>query len=205
MAFSTIKWKRGKGLVWKLSIVIGLVLSLRISFLEETVTLFLEYNDTIVTILLALLAIQVGAYALFQALLSEEIIILMHKKDNLLEKANEEFIGTILLYFYAVVISVFTGLMVLPFPEDFCLFSSLVATNFCALTLLFVFFSFNMRVIMESRNFFVNLYNLMRSNYLIIINKNLENEEKNNLNSSVVSCIRQRRKKEKRKRAKRKK
>lgn len=178
MLFSTIKLDKGNRFIWIASGLLGMFFSMRISFIGETVTYFLEYNDVIMTVLLALLAIQVGAYALFQALLSKEIIILMFEKDNLLQKTNEEFIGTILLYFYAIISSAFTKLMVLPIPEDFCLFKSAELTNICAFALLSVFFTIGIRVILESRNFFINLYNLMVSNYYKIIDDNLKRNEK---------------------------
>lgn len=184
----TISFEKGNRLIWVISFLLGVVLSL-IAFHPNTVQYFLQYTEIVVDLMLALLAIQVGAYALFHALLSKEVIVILYKtkdantkkedgtQDNLLDSSNRQFIGSILVYFYMMIISVFTKMFVSIVPNNFCLFPSLVLTNILAFILLIIFFTANLRVLLESRNFFTNLYEIIRIYCATVIKKNLDNGE----------------------------
>lgn len=190
----TINFKKGNKLIWIISLILGLAFSL-IAFHPNTVQFFLQYIEISIDLLLALLAIQVGAYALFHALLSKEVIVILFESedkdtkkedgtpDNLLNSSNRQFIGSILIYFYMMIISVLVKMLVSLVPNDFCLFPSLVLTNFSAFILMIVFFTATFRVLLESRNFFTNLYEIIRIYCITVIKEaydNTNNQDRKN-------------------------
>ena len=73
--------------VWQYlsSIIISIVVSLMISFSTKTVSLFLDYVDSINEVILVLLGVVFGAYSIFQALLGKSVLkCLIEDKNNIL-------------------------------------------------------------------------------------------------------------------------
>ena len=77
--------------VWQYlsSIIISIVVSLMISFSTKTVSLFLDYVDSINEVILVLLGVVFGAYSIFQALLGKSVLkCLIEDKNNILKQTQ---------------------------------------------------------------------------------------------------------------------
>lgn len=159
---------------WIMSILIGVVLSIPIGLSIETVSIAAESVDIINNLFVAFIAMEVGAYALFQALLSDQLIWELYNKGNLLDESNSSFLGVILLFWAGIMINLVLICLFKVMPEDFLLFKNLLYDNILAIVLLLVYYTMCVRILFEVRNFAINLYKVFVSYNKMVILKRLE-------------------------------
>ena len=127
------------------------------------------------TISIAFIAMIIGAYAIFQALLNDDLVYEMYQynegENNLLKESNQEFLGLLVLYLTSIIANILILLTLKILPSDFLLFSRYNLNVIMSTILLFIYISFHLRVFAEIRNFAVNLYNIFEAHNLVSILK----------------------------------
>ena len=76
----------------------------------------------------------------------------------MLMKMNEFFKNLSILYLIDVIISYSVAIVVMCLPNDFGIFDSVKINNVIAISLLFLYFMFTMLLLLEIKNFVMNLY-----------------------------------------------
>ena len=127
----------------------------------------------------AFIAMQMGAYALFQALLSDQLIWELYKNGDMLDEANNSFLGVMLLFWFGIMINIVLIIVMKMIPEDMLLFNELWINNVVAIILVIVYLIFHIRVLFEVRNFAINLYRVFVAYNKISILKSLEDKNRN--------------------------
>ena len=169
---------KGSRWQWAVSIIFGILLAIPIGISIKTVSIAAESIEIINNIFLAFVAMEMGAYALFQALLSDQLIWELYKEGDLLKDSNESFLGVILLFWREILINLFLVVALKVIPEDFLLLKSVDYSNRIAIGLLFIYYTISMRIMFEVRNFAINLYKVFVAYNKITILKMIKKNEK---------------------------
>lgn len=172
IAFNTIKPLKGAYKTWIISGIIGIILAVPLGVSPETVSAFDNSIEIINNILLAFVAMVMGAYALFQALLSDELIVLMSEAKNninesVLDELNSSFLGTVLLYWIYIIFNCALLIIMKIIPEDYTIYNNIIVCDLLAIILMLLYYIFAFRGIIEFKNFTINIYNLFRAYNLI--------------------------------------
>ena len=150
--------------VWQYlsSIIISIEVSLMISFSTKTVSLFLDYVDSINEVILVLLGVVFGAYSIFQALLGKSVLkCLIEDKNNILKQSNRTFLNLTILYICGIVGNIVLKICLKIIPSDFLLFRGrLLTSNIIALILITSYSTFMLLIILETITFAINLYKM---------------------------------------------
>lgn len=150
--------------VWQYlsSIIISIVVSLMISFSTKTVSLFLDYVDSINEVILVLLGVVFGAYSIFQALLGKSVLkYLIEDENNILKQSNRTFLNLTILYICGIVGNIVLKICLKIIPSDFLLIrGSLLTSNIIALILITSYSTFMLLIILETITFAINLYKM---------------------------------------------
>ena len=149
---------KGSTWQWVTSLILGAFLSIPIGISTETVKIFSESVDIINGAFIAFIAMEMGAYALFQALLSDELIFELYRNGNLLEKSIDSFLGVILTFWIGIILNIFLMILFKVIPQDFLLFTKVKYNNLVAIIFLIIYYTLSMRILFEVRNFAINLY-----------------------------------------------
>lgn len=163
-SFSEIKFQKSSRGQYFITIVISLVLGVIIGFNKNTIPSMKEAITLILGADLAFIAMVFGAYSIFQALLTDSVIIALIKTDNnLLKISNKSFLNLVILYLVAIVTNLFLALIGTVMPDNYVLLSSLAFNNILASFFCAIYFSFNFLIILEIKNFGLNLYRMFNS------------------------------------------
>lgn len=150
--------------VWQYlsSIIISIVVSLMISFSTKTVSLFLDYVDSINEVILVLLGVVFGAYSIFQALLGKSVLkYLIEDENNILKQSNRTFLNLTILYICGIVGNIVLKICLKIIPSGFLLIrGSLLTSNIIALILITSYSTFMLLIILETITFAINLYKM---------------------------------------------
>ena len=85
---------------------------------EKTVSIFGEVVQDINNISIAFIAMIIGAYSIFQALLSKSVIIqLLKSKNNILRESNKSFLNLSIIYTLSIVVGTFIAIIMRVIPE----------------------------------------------------------------------------------------
>lgn len=113
------------------------------------------------TIALTMIAIVFGSYAIFQALLTDEVFdALIKTSNNMLNTSNKSFLHIILLYLTEIIINVVALIVLKAIPLDFYWPSNLGMANKLAIFLMIIYFEYGFLLLLEIKNFTVNLYKI---------------------------------------------
>lgn len=170
--YKTIKPTKDTWKAWGIAAIIAIVLSFALGISFKTVTVFNNSVEIINNILLAFVAMVMGAYALFQALLSDELIGLMSEAEsdvdeNVLNELNSSFLGTVLLYWIFIILNCILLIIMGIIPEEYMICDNIYICNCIAIVLMFLYYVFVFRSIFEFKNFTFNIYNLFRAYNLV--------------------------------------
>ena len=139
-----------------LSLIIGVCVAFKSNALEISQNIMSMFLD----VSLALFAVILGAYAVFQALMRDEIIKeLIKSKDNILRISNRTFLNLSLLHIINIFITVFVSILVMICDDEFYIYSILFS-NIAYAVLLTAYCTFNFLIILENINFVINLYRM---------------------------------------------
>lgn len=167
---------------FSLAIIIGIFLGVWVSYNDNAVITFIESVELINNIMIAFIAMEMGAYALFQALLSSELVYSLYKHDSkMLKKSNSSFLGVILLFWICIMINILLLIVMRVVKVDWCLTSNSVINNIICSFFLAFYYAFNFRVMFEVRNYAINLYKVFEAHNLVLLIKGAsEYEDKEN-------------------------
>jgi len=178
-ALNVIAPVKGMWWQWSISIFLSISIAIPIGISQETVRVFSETVDMLNNLFVAFIAMQMGAYALFQALLSDQLIWELYKNGDMLDEANNSFLGVMLLFWFGIMINIVLIIVMKMIPEDMLLFNELWINNVVAIILVIVYLIFHIRVLFEVRNFAINLYRVFVAYNKISILKSLEDKNRN--------------------------
>ncbi|WP_432776071.1 hypothetical protein AAFJ72_03500 [Brevibacillus gelatini] len=145
---------------------------------KDTVELTYKAVSNLNSIILALFAIVFTGYALFQALVNNDLLrrllIADAKKsrkvsgdDNAgrskLQESNEYFIKLMMSIISAIVINVLLLLVIGSLPKDFCLPLNNTINNTMAAILIWIYFLYMFRILWEMKSFVYNMFQLFNA------------------------------------------
>lgn len=149
--------------VWQYAVGItsGIILGALVGKASETVEIMRGIVDNMNSILLAYIAIILGSYSIFQALLNKDIVnVLIKSKGNLLKESNKTFLNLIILY----VISIFGNFLLMiilkVIPDDYLLIDNMMLCNVIAGIMIAIYIMIHVVLILEIINFGINLYRM---------------------------------------------
>lgn len=160
-ASKEIKIGKKSMLQYAVSMLIAIIFSVLIAINKDTVVLYREIVDVLCTVSIEFLAIIFGSYAIFQALLSKELISLLIKaNNNLLKDSNTSFINLIILFIGITLVNVVIIMALKIVPQDYVLLDNLQLANTVAGILIFIHLFISFLLLMEVINFAINLYRM---------------------------------------------
>lgn len=165
---------------WYVSISISAPVSMIIAMSFDTVLIFSASVDMINNIFIAFIAMEMGAYAIFQALLTDELVLKLYKSGGMLDEANESFLGMILLFWFGIMVNIILIIILKTIPSDALVCNTIWVSNLIASIIMFFYFLFSFRILFEVRNFAINLYRVLMAHNRVAILRGIEKEKKEN-------------------------
>ncbi|MEF2247315.1 hypothetical protein [Paenibacillus sp. IITD108] len=166
---------------WASSIIFGVISAVPAGIIgvsKDTVELFYKAVSNLNSIILALFAIVFTGYALFQALVNNDLlrrlIIADAKKSgkrskedktrkSKLQESNEYFIKLMMLIISAIVINALLLLVIGSLPKDFYLPLNNTFNNTMAAILIWIYFLYMFRILWEMKSFVYNMFQLFNA------------------------------------------
>lgn len=174
-AFEEVKITHKNWVLYMIILIFSILLAYIFAFDSETKTKFTQVVEKFLEIEIAFIAIIFGAYALFQAMVSDEFLKLMsNTENNMLKNSNKSFLNLILLYLYAIISNIFLWLILINVAEDFLLFPNIIWDNILCFFGIGIYFVYSAIILCELKNFGINLYkmfNTYNAYKIIIVNK----------------------------------
>ena len=128
---------------------------------QKTVSIFRETVQDMNNISIAFIAMIIGSYSIFQALLSKSVIIqLLKSKNNILRESNRSFLNLSIIYTLSIVIGLFIGIVMRVIPDEFLIMNNVVLSNLIAVVVLFVYFAYYNIIFLEVIKFVINLFRM---------------------------------------------
>lgn len=159
--FEEIKFTRKSMGQYAIASILAIFLGLIIAFAEETVSFSQYAFEQLNTICIAFISIVLGAYAIFQALLDESILLkLLESDNNMLKESNKTFLNLVVLYVVAILINMVMSIVLEVMPEEYLLTGNIFLDEIICLICLTAIFMFEILLILEMINFTVNLYRM---------------------------------------------
>lgn len=155
--------KMTKKSLWQyiISIVLGFLLAVAVGFSEKTVFIVTDIAEILFNTSIAIIGIVIGAYAVFQALLQDNLILLLIKSENnLLKESNKTFLNIVILNVYNVIASLSIRILMSVIKEDFQLFDVYIYNCIVASFLIWLYLIYNILLLLEIILFSVNLYRM---------------------------------------------
>lgn len=128
---------------------------------EKTVSIFGEVVQDINSISIAFIAMIIGAYSIFQALLSKSVIIqLLKSKNNILRESNKSFLNLSIIYTLSIVVGTFIAIIMRVIPEEFLIMNNTELSNVVAVIGLLIYFTYYNIIFLEVIKFVINLFRM---------------------------------------------
>lgn len=128
---------------------------------EKTVSIFGEVVQDINSISIAFIAMIIGAYSIFQALLSKSVIIqLLKSKNNILRESNKSFLNLSIIYTLSIVVGTFIAIIMRVIPEEFLIMNNKELSNVVAVIGLLIYFTYYNIIFLEVIKFVINLFRM---------------------------------------------
>lgn len=172
-AFSELKYQKSNKSQYFMSISLSIIFGSITGFSQQTINVVKIAAELFNTVDIAFIAMIIGAYSVFQALLTDEFLIALVKtENNLLKVSNKSFVNLVMLYLFAIIINILILLVGSTIKEDWTMTTNMRLNNSLAISLCSVYFFYNLMIILEMKNFANNLYrmfNASNSNRIIDI------------------------------------
>lgn len=157
----------------KIIIFIAMIMpSYLASHVGNTVNLFGDICEIIFNVFISLFGIIFTGYIFFQALLNDELLIILanvktEKKkaeETKLEEVNKNFVSLMMLYVLAIIISLILIIILPCIPEEFMIFpNNVTCCNSLAWALIQLFYVFTAELIWRVVSFIHNIYQLFNA------------------------------------------
>lgn len=148
------------------------IISIILAISSSTVSLVENSVSILLTVFLTLFGIVFMGYTIFQALLSNRLIIHLFentlKIENQTEKSklqetNENFVYLMMLFILGIIINTILCIVIPVLPENFCLFDSMVLCTIIASVLIDILFYFMGVIIWRMVSFIGNIFHLFNA------------------------------------------
>jgi len=155
----TSKWQ------YLFSAILSVIFGLIIGISQDTVTVMENVVGIFNNIDIAFIAMIIGAYSIFQALLSDNFLIaLVRTENNLLKISNKSFFNLIVLYLAGIVVNIMLMIFFSLIDNQWILFKyCLGLNNGLAAILCILYLFYNILLILEIKNFGLNLYRMFNA------------------------------------------
>ena len=159
------------------SSITGVSLSAILVFSNNTVTALNDTANIFNGVAIAFVAMILSSYSIFQALLTDDfIMILIETDNNLLKISNKSFLNLIMLYLIDIISSIVIIIVTKVMPNDWCVSSNLIISNIIAMFLISCYTIYNFLIIIEIKNFAINLYNMFNAYNIVRVLTIIEND-----------------------------
>lgn len=148
-AFTEIKMTNNNKVLYIIVIVLSMLAGYILAFRVNTQEKFVFVVDKIMEIDIAFIAIIFGAYALFQAMISDDFLLVLSKVNGKIKGSNKSFLNLLLLYLYAILLNLFLTIGIDWLNKDFLLSSNIALDNSICLVTISLYFMFNILIIVE--------------------------------------------------------
>ncbi len=179
-ALSEIKMTKNNWVLYIIVVVLSMLCAYILSFRINTQEKFSFIVEKFMEIDVAFIAVVFGAYALFQAMISDDFLIVLSKVRGQIKKSNKSFLNLAILYLYAIIISFCLLIGNNWLGKDFLLFPSVFVDNCICFIFLSIYFIYNILLILEVKNFAINLYRMFNVYNAYKIVDILSKERENN-------------------------
>lgn len=164
--------KNDKKLFQVIFLIMCIAISSMISFRDDTVTVLYGIVSDINAVVLTIFGIVFTGYTLFQALISNELLMRMieeteecseNEKCNdktKFQESNDYFMNVMMVDIIAIVSNIVLMIILKAIPEYYCLFNENLYNEILCIVLLFSYFAFQFRVLIEVKSFIFNIYQL---------------------------------------------
>lgn len=148
------------------------LVALVVGMSKSTVSVVADSAQLILDIILALFGIVFTGYALFQALINNELLIRLlcdtskdakEEEKSKLQETNETFVKCMLLNIVAIIVSLLLRITISCVPENYILFKALVFNNVIATFLISIYYYFVITIIWEVKSFVFNIFQLFNA------------------------------------------
>ena len=152
--------------------IISLIVALVVGVSKSTVSVIVDSAQLILDIILALFGIVFTGYALFQALINNELLIRLlcdtskdakNEEKSKLQETNETFVKCMLLNVVAIIVSLLLRITISCVPDDFLVFKELMYNNITAAFLISIYFYFVITIVWEVKSFVFNIFQLFNA------------------------------------------
>lgn len=155
-----IRFTKGNKWQYLISILISSALSWFL-IINDTVFLFDNINEMFLNLSIAFVAMIFSGYSIFQALLSEKLILeLIKVKSNLLKTSNKSFLNLILLYLASILINIIIKTVISGMDKHYMLLNNVKICNILAFVLIFCYLLYHILILLEVMIFTINLYRM---------------------------------------------
>lgn len=182
IALNEVKFEGSSRLQWGLSGIISLVLSIITCFSKDTIEILKTTTNTFNSVLLAIIAMIFTAYALFQALLNDDMVCEMSKYNNLLESSNQSFLGVVFLYMSNIIVNVILIIILSVLPTGFGISNNYWIDSTICCMLIWIYETFTFRIFIEIRNFAINIYKIFIAHNKLSLLKSRDKKENEIIN-----------------------
>ena len=179
-ALSEIKMTKNNWVLYIIVIVLSMLCAYILSFRINTQEKFSFIVEKFMEIDVAFIAVVFGANALFQAMISDDFLIVLSKVRGHIKKSNKSFLNLAILYLYAIIINFCLLIGNNWLGKDFLLFPSVFVDNCICFIFLSIYFIYNILLILEVKNFAINLYRMFNLYNAYKIVDILSKERENN-------------------------
>ena len=179
-ALSEIKMTKNNWVLYIIVVVLSMLCAYILSFRINTQEKFSFIVEKFMEIDVAFIAVVFGAYALFQAMISDDFLIVLSKVRGQIKKSNKSFLNLAILYLYAIIITYCLLIGNNWLGKDFLLFPSVFVDNCICFIFLSIYFIYNILLILEVKNFAINLYRMFNVYNAYKIVDILSKERENN-------------------------
>lgn len=182
-------WKENR-LILIISMSFSFILSLWLSVSRDTIILTTKVCDTILNLNLALFACFFTAFSLIFTFLTDDMIKFLYhiKIINKTQEKTDYFYEMMcyyriaaFAYFLAIIISFFVKLILNVLPEDFVLCKNNLFNIILSTILLFMYFAFSFRIVLEFKSTIYNTILLLSGNkcdrFIALLEKDKENDK----------------------------
>ena len=159
-AFEEIKMTNNNRILYVTIIILSIFIGYILAFCVNTQEKFDFAVGKFMEIDIAFIAIIFGAYSLFQAMISDDFLLVLSKVSGQIKKSNKSFLNLLLLYLYAIIINLILIIGLRCLDDGFLLFSNLSINNCICMVAVSLYFWYNILIIVELKNFAINLYRM---------------------------------------------
>ena len=167
---------------------ISLLVSVIVGISPRTVNVVVDSTQLVLDVILALFGIVFTGYALFQALINDELLIRLlcdtskdakKEEKSKLQETNETFVKCMLLNILAIMVSLLLRIIISCVPDDFLVFKELMYNNITAAFLISIYYYFVITIIWEVKSFVFNIFQLFNAYAGTRVLKMFENNSNN--------------------------